>query len=203
MIIERSATVPSYSDYRRYKRLLRVDFGHTCAFCLTPEVMHGGHWDFAVEHMRPKKRFPEQRCHYPNLYYACKQCNTYKGETWPNEVLTPLGFRFLDACSEEILEHLRFDGDGRVHHRTPAGRYTIIHLRLNRPQLVNLRRRETDRFNRVLVVLEVLVARRMQLEPGRDGVVSDEGLVEWNRLGAAIDSAYQELRTMIFPSPID
>ena len=55
----------------KYKPHLRIDFQWRCAYCETTEVYRRGVDVFGVDHFKPKAKFPELDCHYPNLYYCC------------------------------------------------------------------------------------------------------------------------------------
>ncbi len=76
----RRQSPPSFSDYRRYKAYLQMEFERQCVYCRLPDTM--GH-EFGVDHYRPASRFPESACDYGNLYYAYNACNRRKGAYWP------------------------------------------------------------------------------------------------------------------------
>jgi uncharacterized protein (TIGR02646 family) len=142
MIIRRSAAVPVLSRYQRYKPYLREDFLHSCAFCLLHERhLLTNYWSFTVEHFRPKslRRFRHLRNVYSNLYYACPQCNRFKGTRWPARQTLTRGSGFVDPCAQDPMDHFAFDIEGGIAGRTIAGKYTISHVRLDRKFLVQRR----------------------------------------------------------------
>jgi hypothetical protein len=131
--------------YQNYKPFLRRDFYYRCAYCEIHEAHIGGHWGFGVDHFRPKAKFRKLRLLYHNLYYACNFCNTMKGETWPSRREQKDGYRFVDACQEDpYVIHFRPTEDGILASLTRAGEYTLKHLRLNRTQLCQHRKRLID-----------------------------------------------------------
>jgi hypothetical protein len=101
----------------------------------------GGDEVFEVEHFKPKSKFPDLTCTYPNLYYVCRKCNGYKSETWPSEDQIARGQRFADPCVEDpYVHHLREREDGGVEVLTECGAYSSSHIRLARPTLRGWRR---------------------------------------------------------------
>lgn len=138
----RRAEAPQYSDYRRYKPLLRMDFRYLCAYCEVSEGYKRGHGAFGVDHYRPKKHFPHLDCEYSNLYYCCNECNWHKGASWPNEIQLGRGYYFPDPCAADpYVDDLLEDRDGVLAARTAAGEYAIEMIRLNREPLLRFRRR--------------------------------------------------------------
>lgn len=132
--VVRKQNPPAVLDYRKYKRFLRVDFEYRCAYCHIPEIRNGSSRNFAVEHFRPKSKleFAHLKCVYSNLYYACFACNDFKGSRWPAALEEAGGFRFLDPCVDDFIEHLDVAADGSMLPLTPGGSYTSAHLNLNR-----------------------------------------------------------------------
>src|SRR5437763_1920697 len=111
-IFRRRPNPPSYSNYRRYKQILREDFDHRCAYCLLHEgdPLGAGFHNFHIDHFRPKSKFPELVSTYANLYYACRWCNGDKNETWPLPEERQRRFRFVDPCAEDLYKtHAKID----------------------------------------------------------------------------------------------
>ncbi len=144
----RQENPPVLKKYQQYKSYLRKDFKFRCAYCLIHEAHYGGLRNFHVDHFRPKskKEFRELALVYANLYYACGLCNTFKGQWWPSESDLQAGRYFVDPCEEDPygkhFEVNEADGTLRVH--TPAGRYTVEHIWLDRPQLNRHRCRQIE-----------------------------------------------------------
>ena len=113
----------------------------TCAYCERPEAYLGGEEAFEVEHFRPKAQFKDLIFAYPNLYYACRGCNSHKSNTWPSEIQLAFGLRFADPCEEDLfVQHLREEEDGALTDLTACGSYSKAHIRLDRDDLKRWRR---------------------------------------------------------------
>ncbi len=154
---ERDVCTTKLNDYTDSKPQLRQLFGHQCCYCTIHEgENHLGF--FHVDHFRPYKWFKELEKKYENLYYACHKCNVYKRDNWistddgcirdcnkcHNNVCqkaeTP---RFIDPCSENPSMYIEenvssFELITKDHSK--VGQYTIEMMRLNRNQLIRLRR---------------------------------------------------------------
>ncbi len=140
MIFRRSIPERKYSDYTRHRPLLRHDFQHRCAYCLTHEHFLGGESGFEIDHYRPLNGpygRPDLKAAYTNLYWSCGECNSNKGDTWPCPEDYEQGIRFIDPCEPEGDHdlHWRFHSDGTIESLTPAGEYTAEKLLLWRPFL--------------------------------------------------------------------
>ena len=145
MLFVRKEAPPQQRKYQDYKAYLRRDFLYRCAYCLIHEGHFGGLRNYHVDHFCPKRKFPGLALVYKNLYYSCSICNTVKGDVWPSQDQLSTGYCFTDPCQENPYEHhFHAQGNGILRFLTNAGKYTLEHLRLNRQQLVNHRRRQTD-----------------------------------------------------------
>lgn len=149
MRIIRNADPGPFSDHRAYKPHLQPLFRHRCAYCLSHEDLMGRFDAMEVDHFRPKKGRPEfanLRLAWTNLYYCCRRCNQHKSNWWPNADELEQGLRFVDPCEEDSDEHFRLtrdangNEDGRISSETSAARYSIAKIRLNRRQLIDIRR---------------------------------------------------------------
>lgn len=130
------------THYREFKEHLAEEGGHQCVYCAISEAQFGGIWNFHVEHYRPKSQFQALIHSLPNLYYACAICNVFKGDDWPNEPLVDLSIHCYPEPSTidySTLFKLREDS-GVLEGLTPASRYVVERIYLNRPQLVMERR---------------------------------------------------------------
>lgn len=139
MIFRRSPAVPALSAYEAYRPFLRRDFDFRCAYCLRHEFFFGGGEAGEIDHFRPRHLFPNLLNNYDNLYWSCRKCNAVKGRTWQSADQTERGLRFLDPCADDQADHWQSRADGTLVALTPAGRYTIRHIRLDRPTLVQFR----------------------------------------------------------------
>jgi hypothetical protein len=86
---------------------------------------------FSVDHVLPQTTHPERLCDYDNLVYACSQCNALKQDA--PAVINP--------SAEGLGHHLEIQQDGSVHALTEQGAKQIALCRLNRPRLLEARRR--------------------------------------------------------------
>ena len=121
------------SEAVAYRPCLRIEFGYTCAYCVSheAEVARGAkHGLFEVEHFRPEHAFGHLRTVYANLMWACAACNRAKSGKWPSAVAQARGSRFVDPCAEALSEHLQIV-ELEVVPRTAAGEYMIDELNLN------------------------------------------------------------------------
>jgi uncharacterized protein (TIGR02646 family) len=140
--VVRKQRPPALTDYKKYKPYLRRDFGRRCAYCHIPESRYGTPGNYAVDHFRPKSvpEFSKLVCRYSNLFYACRDCNLYKGSTWPSKAERTLGCRFLNPCAIDPAGQWIVAEDGTLTPGTPAAQYMVEQLRLNRESLRDWRR---------------------------------------------------------------
>lgn len=129
----------STRDYTQFRSHVRDDFRKQCAYCLIHEFLGHGAASYELDHFRPKSKFPDLLCVFTNLFYACHRCNNVKRDKWPPPDVEAEGRRFVDLCSEEFLDHFEAKADGRWIPRSLAGEYTEDKLRLNHPDLVEIR----------------------------------------------------------------
>ncbi len=169
-ITKRKQTPPDFSDYRKYKPYLRLDFVHRCAYCTIHEYDWGSSINFDIDHFRPKsnKRFTSLECAYSNLYYSCNRCNRLKWQTWPTDEQFARGERFIDPCAESPTRHYHDDGTGLLKDDTAAGRYQIKHIRLNREALIFLRQRRRKKLMEIREVVRLIRALRRGPTPFPD-----------------------------------
>lgn len=158
--VVRKQKPPDLIDYRKYKRYLRLDFEKRCAYCHIPELRYGTTGNFAVDHFRPKSNpeFCRLICQYSNLFYACRDCNLYKSSTWPGIALRRRGARFLDPCRVDLSKQWDVAEDGALIPNSVAAAYMIDQLRLNRPFLLEFRRRKADQLMQITGLSEMLAA---------------------------------------------
>jgi hypothetical protein len=126
-----------YSRYTSYKAWLRDEFDFRCVYCLFRETWSPqGQAAFCVDHVLPKRQFPDQINRYDNLVYVCARCNALKEDV-------DLG---LDPCQIPLGEHVYVTTQGLVEALTSQGAYLVDILRLNHPQLIEFRRQITLLF---------------------------------------------------------
>jgi uncharacterized protein (TIGR02646 family) len=118
------------------RELLLEEFQHQCAYCdSTFEPSMG-----CIDHFYPKYLFPQKALQWNNLILACQVCNATKHDKFPvdsngNPLLIFPGY-------DNPIEHLKELDDGQLEGITEKGRITIELLKLNRPYLVESRKKE-------------------------------------------------------------
>lgn len=95
-----------YKNYRRYKKHLQKDFNSRCGYTDCPDKWFGGPNNFQIDHLRPKKHFPELLNDYNNLVYCCSYVNQAK--------LDDITQDYLDPCDVDYNEHFERDDDGGI-----------------------------------------------------------------------------------------
>ncbi len=117
---------------------VREQFANCCAYCQTAEQLTVV--TFEVEHIVPI--IAGGKTTIENLCLSCPSCNRYKAtrqtgvDSETNDVV-PLFHPQL----ERWTDHFRWHNDGiEIVGLTAKGRVTIEALRMNRPQLVRVRR---------------------------------------------------------------
>jgi hypothetical protein len=120
-----------YTNYKSFKPWLRDEFVFHCVYCLERErwSIYGAS-SFSVDHVKAKVDYPELKCDYENLIYACVRCNSWKNDTeeLPDPTQTPYG---------NLIE-IR---NGRAVAIDPLGRVIIDHLHLDEDPVVTTRRK--------------------------------------------------------------
>lgn len=106
----------------------------------------GGDEAFKVDHFWPTAKGGPW-ANYANLFLACDRCNQHKSEHWPIRELQDQGVRFLNCCNEpDYGKHVFENVDGELFGVTPAGKFHVAVVKLNRPDLVRFRRKRRQLF---------------------------------------------------------
>lgn len=120
------------------QRRIREHFHSCCAYCRTAEALTVV--TFEIEHITPLAGGGETV--FENLCLACPSCNRHKATR--QHALDPnAGERvpLFHAHHDIWEEHFAWDEEGvTLRGLTPIGRATIAALKLNRPQLIRVRR---------------------------------------------------------------
>jgi hypothetical protein len=125
----RSQNPGPFSDYRRYKPFLRIEFIRQCVYCRMPDGVKG-ETAFGVDHYRPSSKFPGLRTQYQNLFYSCNVCNWQKGNFWPDSQRYLAGLFIPNPCDHTMADHLAYRGV-TVEARSRTGQLAIDVLLLN------------------------------------------------------------------------
>jgi len=100
----RSPDPGPFREPRAYKPHLQREFRRKCVYCRISDGLKG-YEGFGIDHYLPKSRFPGLGTAWPNLFYACNVCNTWKGDS----VSGPE--RFLpNPCTHRMADHLQYQG---------------------------------------------------------------------------------------------
>lgn len=116
-----------------------------CEYCGVTETDSAG--QLTVDHYQPRARGGTDELE--NLLYCCYRCNLYKADYWPtNPEDVPLWNPRRDP--REI--HLLLLADGKLYPLSASGHCTLQRLRLNRPELVDYRLRQTAHSVEILLL---------------------------------------------------
>lgn len=109
-----------------------------CAFCLSEERLMGV--TFEVDHIIPRIR--GGKTVIENLCLCCPSCNRHKAaKTRATDPLTHTETSLFHPKFDNWPEHFEWSDDGReMIGLTPTGRATIETLKMNRPQMLELRK---------------------------------------------------------------
>ena len=115
------------------RRRVRKHFSDACAYCQTSEALTVT--IFEIEHIIP--RAADGETVFENLCLACPSCNRYKADRLKGQNDVRLFHPHNDVWSG----HFDWSVDGTyVVGLTDIGEATITALRMNRPQMIRVRR---------------------------------------------------------------
>lgn len=147
-------TLNNYSESRPQLRKL---FKYSCCYCTVHEGENRLGF-FHIDHFKPKSLFSKLENTYENLYYACHKCNVHKKNNWistddgcirdcdmcKHKVCESTNVpRFIDPCMDQPSDFIEYDDNTfqiKAKNNSVVGNYTINMLRLNRIQLIRLRK---------------------------------------------------------------
>lgn len=117
---------------------VRVRYNYQCGYCGISEIDAGG--ELTVDHYHPVARGGDDSD--DNLVYACVRCNLYKSDYWPDAKEITSGYYVLHPILNEIEYHIHQNElTGELDALSETGRFHIVLLDLNRPQLITHRQR--------------------------------------------------------------
>jgi hypothetical protein len=128
-----SAYIPS-----ELRRQVRDRFSDCCAYCRTAERLTVA--TFEIEHIVPLAAGGPTN--FDNLCLACPTCNRCKGNrTDANDPVTNNPAGLFHPHRDVWSDHFAWNDRGtEIIGLSATGRVTIVALRMNRPQLVRMRR---------------------------------------------------------------
>lgn len=118
------------NKYRRadVQQSLREMYHDKCCYC---EGLTGIQDYSAIEHMKPRSKFPELTYEWDNLHLCCTVCNGSKSNRWDEQ--NPI----VDPTKDNPNNFLLFNGvTGMVDYKNERGKTTVDHAELNRDNLV-------------------------------------------------------------------
>ncbi|MGB8698840.1 MAG: HNH endonuclease signature motif containing protein [Thermosynechococcaceae cyanobacterium] len=120
------------------QRRIRTYFANCCAYCRTAESLTVTTFEF--EHIMP--RAVGGATTFENLCLSCPSCNRYKAVRQSGlDTVTQQEVALFHPQLQLWTEHFAWDEDGtQMVGITPVGRVTIVVLKMNRPQLVRVRK---------------------------------------------------------------
>lgn len=136
---------------------VRVRANYACEYCGVRESDSGG--ELTVDHYRPKAFGGDDSL--DNLVYCCFRCNAYKAD-YSAESTDDIPL--WNPRKESRRQHFLVLSDGFLFPHNPIADFTLSRLRLNRPQLVELRLakgRENDHHRHAAEVRELSASLRM------------------------------------------
>jgi len=128
-----SAYVPA-----NLRRQIAEHFAHCCAYCRTAECLTVA--IFEVEHILPRSAGGQTI--FENICFACPTCNRYKADrVTAVDPATQVEVRLFHPHRDKWREHFIWSNDAvELVALTAIGRATIDALRMNRRQLIRVRR---------------------------------------------------------------
>jgi hypothetical protein len=117
---------------------VRQHFGNCCAYCRTAENLTAVTFEF--EHIVPRSDGGVSE--FENLCLACPSCNRYKSDlTVASDPVTQEPAGLFHPQRHSWSEHFSWNAEAtEILGLTPTGRATIVVLRMNRPQMIRVRR---------------------------------------------------------------
>jgi uncharacterized protein (TIGR02646 family) len=127
-------------SHKSIKEALLNETSKKCAYCES-KILHIGYGD--IEHILPKKKFPEKTFEWTNLTLACGKCNQNKSHYYDESLM--LLNPYVDYVEEEIffigpLPRSNFNNESR-------GELTIKKLKLDRVELIEKRTEYLDKID--------------------------------------------------------
>ena len=136
--------------------LLARRYHYACGYCGVTEGTSGG--KLTIDHYRPRTAGGDDSI--DNLVYACFKCNQFKHNFWPSTADMALDWRVLHPLLDDLSTHLRLNSsNGQLESLTETGRFHIILLHLNRPQLI--RHRLGLQLQKALLIQNQLLAEQI------------------------------------------
>jgi hypothetical protein len=120
------------------QRQVRERFANCCAYCRTAEDLTVAIFEF--EHILPRSAGGATA--FENLCFSCPTCNRYKSDlVLAPDPVTQQEVALFHPQQDRWLDHFSWNDDAtQIVGLTPTGRATIVALKMNRQQLIRVRR---------------------------------------------------------------
>ncbi|MDE1468457.1 HNH endonuclease signature motif containing protein [Aurantiacibacter sp. D1-12] len=143
---ERDATIEGRYRHAQIKSCLIAETREKCAFCES-KVLGTQFGD--VEHLKPKKQYPELFVEWENLTLACSKCNNAKRDV--DGILNPY--------TDNVTAHVQFLGPMVAPNcESACGSLTVRQLRLNRDELLTRRAKRLADLQNLIELVQSLAA---------------------------------------------
>lgn len=131
---------------------IRNRYHLSCGYCGVSEFEIGS--ELEIDHFQPISHGGTNEIE--NLVYACTACNRFKSDYWPTDD-DANDLHLLHPGVDDMSIHIAETASGRMNGLTKRGWFHIQWLKLNRPQLVILRRRRIEqvRFQEQITEIQV------------------------------------------------
>lgn len=122
----------------KQRKQVRERASQCCEYCRSQEMFATE--SFSIDHIIPRMMGGETKIN--NLAYACLGCNSYKSShTEATDPATGNKASLFDPRRQKWGSHFTWSANlTDILGTTPTGRATIIALKMNRQNLINLRR---------------------------------------------------------------
>jgi len=118
------------------RRRVRESFFKCCAYCQTEEALTVAIYE--IEHIVPLASGGATE--FENLCLSCPSCNRYKADRLQGRTDAGVETRLFHPQQDDWLEHFDWSIGGTVIvGLTEVAEATIVTLRMNRPQVVDVR----------------------------------------------------------------
>lgn len=119
-------------------RQVRSRFANCCAYCRTAESLTVTTFEF--EHIIPLSKGGETI--FENLCSACPSCNRYKAvRQTATDPITKEEVGLFHPQKQSWADHFEWNEEAiEITGLTPTGRATVVVLKMNRPQVLRVRR---------------------------------------------------------------
>ncbi len=118
------------------REAIRRLYNFKCGYCSVHEEETGS--ELEIDHFKPRSVGGTNEL--SNLVYSCTTCNRFKSNFWPTDKSSTNTERLLHPKQDSFAAHIREEDNGYLTPLTKTGSYHLQRLRLNRKQLVRLRR---------------------------------------------------------------